>query len=246
MDVGYTSHKIDDGEGNANSVAKRTIVGSNGLSTSRLGFRGTEDIGNGTKAGFTFELGLAPAGGTPSAVNGAQPISAVDNRQAFVTLSNAKLGTVNVGRQYTHAHAIQAGYNAGGTNNVVGDATYSQIEATPLGTNLTGPTNGISGLRADALNSAVYQLRASNAVSYMLPTLAQGLTLGVSMSTVNTANNGTDVGTKGTSLMAKYETGPLSLGFSHAKGTTKAAGGTTADGAGGAFNGAVQGRYQSY
>jgi predicted porin len=234
VDVGYTSHEIENGTGagrtaaqNAAATTKRTVVGSNGLSTSRLGFRGTEDLGNGNKAGFTFELGLAPAGtatGAPdNANNGANNLTASDNRQAFVSLENKDMGSLKIGRQYSVLHTIQAGYNAGGSNNVVGDVAYTQAEV-----NAAAPTNGISGLRADAIANAAYILRSSNAVSYTLPSLYKGLTLAVATSKATTQNNGTSSGLKATAYLAKYDQGPLSLGFASATGTQQ----VSVDGAG--------------
>ncbi len=224
VDVGYTSHKMENSNASADTT-KRSLIGSNGSATSRLGFKGTEDLGGGTSAGFTFETGLAPAGtanGAPStATSGAHTLSAFDNRQAFVTMGNAKFGTLNVGRQYTTLHAIQTAFNAGGTNNIIGDVIYNQAEVVA-----TEPANGMSGLRTGAAGKSAevapaYALRASNAVSYILPELSKGLTVGVSYATVNTNNNGTDAGSKGQSIMAKYTNGPLSLGASYMDATLK-------------------------
>jgi predicted porin len=247
VDVGYTKHDIENGTGGANTAAqnaaattKRTVIGSNGLSTSRLGFRGTEDLGNGNKAGFTFETGLAPAGNAngaaSTAANGAHTLSAIDNRQAFVSLENKDLGSLKIGRQYSVAHTIQAAYNAGGSNNVVGDVAYTQAEV-----GATGPTNGISGLRADVTGGgAAYILRSANAVSYTLPTLVPGLTLAAAAVKANTDNNGTSAGTKATAYLAKYDKGPMSLGFASITGTLQAT--TAADVATGL---AAQGAFQA-
>src|SRR5690349_10846341 len=44
-------------------------VGNGGLSTSRLGFRGTEDLGGGMYAGFWLEASLNPDTGTGRTTN---------------------------------------------------------------------------------------------------------------------------------------------------------------------------------
>ena len=44
--------------GKDNSI---TSASSNGINTSRLGFRGVEDLGDGLKAGFWLETGFSPA-----------------------------------------------------------------------------------------------------------------------------------------------------------------------------------------
>ena len=65
-------------------------INSGGLSGSRLGFRGTEDLGNGLKAVFTFEQGYNVDDGSGLGGNA---------RQSFVGVSGG-FGTVSLGRQY--------------------------------------------------------------------------------------------------------------------------------------------------
>ena len=75
-------------------------VQSGGLSGSRIGFRGTEDIGNGLKAVFTLEQGFNIDNGN-EAVNGKQ-----FSRQAFVGLAGG-FGAVTFGRQYAPGYDFQ-------------------------------------------------------------------------------------------------------------------------------------------
>ncbi|GGX82788.1 porin [Pseudoduganella dura] len=77
--------------GAAGSVTKVTSgIGSQ----SRLGFRGTEDLGNGLSAIFTLESGYKLDDGTVDSTG------TLFNRQAFVGLSSKTLGTLTLGRQY--------------------------------------------------------------------------------------------------------------------------------------------------
>ncbi|ENO75556.1 porin [Thauera sp. 27] len=82
------------------------------LSGSRVGFRGTEDLGNGLKAVFVLEQGFDIGNGVASPgvstkrkiVDGEDEIEYTDgdsvfSRQAYVGLSGA-FGTVSLGRQY--------------------------------------------------------------------------------------------------------------------------------------------------
>ena len=70
------------------------------LSGSRIGFKGTEDLGNGLKAVFTLEQGF-------SIDNGAENDSTkAFQRQAFVGLSGG-FGTVSLGRQYAPGYDFQ-------------------------------------------------------------------------------------------------------------------------------------------
>lgn len=65
-----------------------------GSAPSRLGFRGTEDLGGGLGALFTLEMGIAPDSGTMN--QGGRAFG----RQSFVGLSGP-WGSVTLGRQYT-------------------------------------------------------------------------------------------------------------------------------------------------
>ena len=78
--MGFGSHGDND----------MAAVNSNGLSGSRIGFRGAEDLGNGLKAVFTFEQGYNVDDGTGLGGN---------SRQSFVGVSGG-FGTVSLGRQY--------------------------------------------------------------------------------------------------------------------------------------------------
>ncbi|MES2316796.1 MAG: porin [Pseudomonadota bacterium] len=70
----------------------RNLVNSGNQSTSRFGFRGTEDIGNGLKAMFNLEGGIALDTGAGDA--------ALFGRRAVVGLEG-KFGLVTIGREYT-------------------------------------------------------------------------------------------------------------------------------------------------
>lgn len=65
-----------------------------GTLPSRLGFRGSEDLGNGLSAQFTIEMGIAPDTG------GLNQGGRAWGRQAFVGLTGP-WGTVSLGRQHT-------------------------------------------------------------------------------------------------------------------------------------------------
>lgn len=76
----------------AGSVTK---ISSGVGSASRLGFRGSEDLGNGLSAIFVLELGARIDTGEIDAAG------TIFNRQAYVGLKSASLGTLTIGRQYT-------------------------------------------------------------------------------------------------------------------------------------------------
>ena len=85
--MGFGSHGDND----------MAAVQSGGLSGSRLGFRGAEDLGNGLKAVFTFEQGYKVDDGTGLGGN---------SRQSFVGLAGA-FGAVTLGRQYAPGYDFQ-------------------------------------------------------------------------------------------------------------------------------------------
>lgn len=132
VDAGLVSER----GGAAGSVTKVTSgVGSQ----SRLGFRGTEDLGSGLSAIFQLEAGVKVDDGTLDNAN-----SALFNRQAFVGLKSKEAGTLTIGRQYTML------YNA-----------MSQV-ADPFGA-------GYAGSIKNLFPAAGANTRVSNAVVYATP-----------------------------------------------------------------------------
>lgn len=79
-------------------------MGSGGVSTSRLGFKGTEDLGGGLKAHFNFEQKL-------DLTNGATNAKTFD-RQANVGFSGA-FGTVKLGRSFNAMDDVFGAANSG-------------------------------------------------------------------------------------------------------------------------------------
>ena len=103
------------------ATQKQTVAGfgQSAESTSRIGFKGSEDLGGGTSAIFTVEMALNPNGtsdfgGTTGGIN----------RQTFVGLKKNGLGTVAIGTQYTPIFDVQSITDAAGNNNLVGNAIY--------------------------------------------------------------------------------------------------------------------------
>ncbi len=76
----------------------RTVVSSGTQSTSRIGFRGTEDLGNGLKALFNIEAGVALD-------SGAQDAAGTFQRRAVVGLQGS-FGTITIGREYGPIAAV--------------------------------------------------------------------------------------------------------------------------------------------
>jgi predicted porin len=123
-----------------NNGTKVRQLGTDGLSSSRLGFRGTEDLGGGLKAGFWLEAALNPDDGT---INSSGKFW---HRRSTVSLEGA-FGEVRLGRDYTPTYTALSAYDAFGDNGVG--------KITNLQSKLTGTVNTTS--------------RADNEVQYFLP-----------------------------------------------------------------------------
>lgn len=91
-------------------------MGSGGVSTSRLGFKGSEDLGGGLTAIFTFEQGIDLTNGStrfdPPTLASPVGMPRTFGRQANVGLSGA-FGTVKLGRNWTAMDDIFGVANSG-------------------------------------------------------------------------------------------------------------------------------------
>jgi predicted porin len=113
------------------------------LNGSRLGFRGSEDLGNGLKAIFTLEQGYDPSAGTLE--QGGRTFG----RQSFVGLEGG-FGRVTLGRQYSPAHLAIDPFDS------TGSADHSP---------------GLLSRKAGGVRPA-YEVRFDNMVKYRSPDFA--------------------------------------------------------------------------
>ncbi len=144
MDLGiqYTN---GDGGGSVKALS------NGGLSTSRLGFRGTEDLGGGLRAGFWLEGSLNPDTGTGRASNSNNQTSGAGvagpitfDRMSFVSLSHQKMGELRLGRDFipTHYNSIYFDpFNANGVARA-GNLTFAGAGTGPLPTGHHGQQHG--------------------------------------------------------------------------------------------------------
>ena len=140
-------------------TANYTRLTSGVASASRIGFRGTEDMGGGMAAIYTLETGYRIDTGDVDAAG------TIFNRQAFVGLKS-KAGTLTLGRQYTPWHQALAqvgdpfgtGYAGGSKNQFPDSGTNVRTSNTVL---YSAPvTDGIS---ADLAYSAGEQAGSNSA-----------------------------------------------------------------------------------
>lgn len=153
VDAGIVSER----GGSAGNVTKLTS-GIGGQS--RLGFKGSEDLGNGLSAIFQLETGFKADDGTLDSTN------TIFNRQAFVGLKSKDAGQLTIGRQYTPLYLAQsqvadpfgAGY-AGSIKNLFPSAGAN----TRVSNSIVYSTPTMGGFSADALYALGEQAGSSTA-----------------------------------------------------------------------------------
>jgi predicted porin len=181
------------------STGDRFSLTNSGYNSSRLGFRGTEDLGGGMSASFWLEAGLTnddgrgaatnisnqAAGGALAGMNGSQGLTF--NRRSTVSLAG-NWGELRLGRDYTPQF-------------------WNLTVFDPFGTNGVGTTQTLN-----SIITGVTAVRASNTVGYFLPGNLGGFYgqvqhyRGENNSGAVTSGDGT-----GTGVRLGYAAGPLNV-----------------------------------
>ena len=135
--------------------------GNGDNSSSRLGFRGSEDLGDGLKAEFWLEsdvgVDTGVGGQTASASNS---FASFWNRRSTISLASAKWGELRLGRDYVPTHGVVCVYD-------------------PFG--CVGPAQVTTFRSAYAVSAAAFPagestlVRANNVVRYYLPSNLGGV-----------------------------------------------------------------------
>jgi predicted porin len=203
VDLAYTNTKT--------GAAKSSSMTDSGAASSRLGFRGVEDLGGGLKADFWLEAGTNPDNGTGDATNiNNQPVAAFNattgangpvragtqgltfNRRSTMSLMGG-FGEVRLGRDYTPQFWNHTVYDPFGTNGVGTNVTSAAYGAAA---NLTG-------------------VRASNSFGYFSPDFS-GFKVQLQTYFGETTSPAAKAG-DGSAIRATYTAGPLSLAFADSK-----------------------------
>ena len=100
----------------------RKSLGTDGINSSRLGFRGVEDLGGGLKAGFWLEGALQPDDGTNSKF---------DFRRRSTLSLMGNWGELRLGRDYTPVFWNQTVFDPFGTNGVGSSINVTHNVAQP-------------------------------------------------------------------------------------------------------------------
>ena len=180
-----------------NGLDNWTGLSSGANKTSRLGFRGVEDLGGGLKANFVLEGGFNLDAGDGKS-GGATDSGFQFKRQSTVGLAG-NFGEVRLGRELT------AAYNATARYDVFGGVGIGQSRLWADG-DIADPINNVNA-NAGAVTT---NQRISNALTYVSPDFS-GFKVGVNYGFGETTNGNSDSGYLGAGLM--YDNGPLSLGL---------------------------------
>jgi predicted porin len=180
----------------ANKPGSSSQLNGGQQSGNRLGFKGTEDLGNGLKAVFLLEQGYQLDTGASANA------SSFYNRQAYVGLSGG-FGTAVGGRLYTPHYTFVSGLD-------------------PFGAGTVGRYNNVYSIGAGAVSGSAFgnltdPVRVDNAIAYISPSFG-GFTVTAAFSNnasgddsnSNNAQNNTVY-----ALLGQYTGGALTVGANY-------------------------------
>ena len=175
-----------------------TGISNSGLNSSRLGFRGVEDIGGGMRAGFWIEGALSNDDGNAAGLT--------FQRRSTVSLMG-NFGEVRLGRDYTPSF----------WNTTIYD---------PFGTNGVGTANTFSLISAAGITTNVAAVRSNNTIGYFLPGGLGGFTGQVQYGFGEVASNAVNRGQGNYfGFRVGYGAGPLAVNYAY--GNVKGVSGAT-------------------
>ena len=207
------------------SVTDRTQLGSGGSSSSRIGFRGVEELGGGMSASFWLESGVNvdngsglptstnnQASGTPATLGGGQGLTFA--RRSTVSLAG-NWGETRLGRDYS--------------------AHYYRYIYDPYGNNGVGAAQAHVGSVASAIH------RVSNQIAYHLPSNLGGF---YGLAEYHLGENASNIGAtasdgNGGGLRIGWSSGPVDVSVQRATTTyagTATTGNITTTGFGGRYD----------
>jgi predicted porin len=188
------------------SAGGKSVTGmeNSGYNSSRLGFRGVEDIGGGLQAGFHLEGQLFNDTGDG---NGGGAMNW--QRRSTVSLMGG-FGEIRLGRDYTTNFINASAYDAFGTNGVGTSAGFGMMGA------------GVSATLAPSNNVAA--VRTNNSIAYLTPANLGGFNLWAQYAFGENVSGGAKTNNH-LGLRVGYAAGPISVHGVYAKteGATDAA-----------------------
>jgi len=176
---------------NGTVISNKTGIGEYQTGGSLIGFKGSEDMDNGIKASYLYEMG----------VNLQTSASTYTNRQGFVGLSGG-FGAVRLGKQYSAGFLNAVAADAGGATGAAG-ALY------------LAPMTGYNGTEAPLRQDQAVQFDLPSFVPGLGITLTKvwgGANTALTTTSSTTETNGVKTG-DGTGWAIKYNSGPMYVGF---------------------------------
>ena len=190
VDMSLQSSKV----GSASAVKK---LATDGIASSRLGFRGVEDLGGGMSAGFWLEAGMSNDVGQVGGNNGCSATSGyacpstgasiMFNRRSTASLMGS-FGEIRLGRDYDPSFWNYTVFDPFGTNGV---AAHTNV--------LSTVGSGVPTL-----------VRDNNTVGYFLPAMG-----GVYGQAMYAFAEGNTTGFKYTGFRLGYAAGPVNVAFAN-------------------------------
>jgi predicted porin len=212
---GVTFYGVADGFlQSARGATTLNRVQSGGLSGSRFGMRGSEDLGDGLRGIFTLEAGINLDDGT----FGQGGIAF--GRQAFVGLQGG-FGQLTLGRQYSSAYFASNDFSAFGNNpygastGLIGGFAGGYEPVRGASATATPPASGATGNGSPT--------RVNNSVRYETPSFG-GLRAGALYGFGEAADSNSQ---RLVDLYARYSAGPIDAMISHVDDQTLAVSPTT-------------------
>jgi len=198
------------------STSNNTSLGNSCYNSSRLGFRGTEDLGGGMSASFWLEAALANDNGQSGATNATNQAAAaaLGNGQQGLTFARRStvslaggFGEIRLGRDYTPTFWNDTVFDPFGTNGV--------------GTNVISSVRGTTGAGAITVGAAARNAtyaRASNSIGYFLPGNLGGF-YGQAMYAMGENNSGAATSDDGRYVGARvgFANGPINVAAAFGK-----------------------------
>ena len=188
-----------------NGGSSKTQLTNSGYNSSRLGFRGTEDLGGGMSASFWLEAGVNNDNGTGAGTNtnnqasGAAPAAAggqglTFNRRSTVSLAGG-WGELRLGRDYTPQF-------------------WNLTVFDPFGTVGVGTTQTLN-----SIITGVTAVRASNSIGYFLPGNLGGFygQAQIYLGENNQNNAATEDDGKGYGVRLGFASGPFNVALALSK-----------------------------
>ena len=192
---------------NVNNLSGQSAVGRLDSNSSYIGFKGTEDLGNGLKALFQFETSFAGDAGNWNS-------TATTGRDTFVGLTGG-FGTVVAGNL---THPLRS----------MGAKVELMPAAAGIGT-MASVTGTVAGVQTSADN------RAQNAIAYVSPSFG-GFTGTVAYvngeNKTNATQNVASVNVKAWQVAAQYDNGPIYAAIGYHRANDTGAGATFNQGTG--------------